>query len=63
MVRRRPHHQETADLVFHDPAQADGMLVNLATDHWANDIPGYSFDAVAMLPANSFSPMAPITPP
>jgi hypothetical protein len=41
--------QETADLTFHDPAQAAGMLANLATNEWANEIPGYSFDAVAML--------------
>ena len=41
--------QLTTDLVFHDPAQAASMLVKLSAASWANDIPSYSFDAVAML--------------
>jgi alpha-L-rhamnosidase len=40
---------ETTDNVFFDPAPAEQMLLRLPTDSWANGIPGYSFDAVAML--------------
>jgi hypothetical protein len=41
--------QETTDNVYLDPAPAAGMLLRLDTNAWANGIPGYSFDAVAML--------------
>ncbi len=41
--------QETCDCTFHDPVPAEQMLLKLPTDSWANAIPTYSFDAVAML--------------
>jgi hypothetical protein len=41
--------QETTDAVFHDPAPAAGMLPRLPTEQWTMGIPGFSFDAVAML--------------
>lgn len=41
--------QETWDLTFHDPAPAFGMLSKLQTNAWANAIPSFSFDAIAML--------------
>jgi hypothetical protein len=41
--------QETTDLVYMDPIPAAKMLLRMPTDEWANGIPGYSFDGVAML--------------
>jgi len=41
--------QETLDSVYFDPRPAETMLLALKTDSWANGIPNYSFDAVAML--------------
>ncbi len=41
--------QETCDCTFHDPIPAEQMLLKLPTESWANAIPTYSFDAVAML--------------
>ncbi|MEI7436571.1 MAG: hypothetical protein WCL16_07170 [bacterium] len=42
--------QETADAVFHDPRPAQAMLSKqLPVDSWVTGIPGYSFDAAAML--------------
>ena len=38
-----------ADNVFFDPKPAEAMLMALPTDEWANCIPNYSFDAIAML--------------
>lgn len=38
-----------ADNVFFDPRPAEAMLSALPTGQWANAIPNYSFDAVAML--------------
>ncbi|MFW6303022.1 MAG: hypothetical protein ACOC2L_00240 [Candidatus Sumerlaeota bacterium] len=40
--------QQTVDSVFHDPTPAMGMLLKFEDGAWANDIPGYSFDAIAM---------------
>ncbi|MCE9590057.1 MAG: hypothetical protein K8S99_05990 [Planctomycetes bacterium] len=41
--------QEATDATFHDPAPAAGMLVTLPVDKWTMGVPGFSFDAVAML--------------
>jgi hypothetical protein len=42
--------QETADAVFHDPRPAGAMLAEqLPPDRWAMGIPGFSFDAAALL--------------
>ena len=37
------------DNAFFDPRPAEAMLLALPTGEWANSIPNYSFDAVAML--------------
>jgi len=37
------------DNAFFDPRPAEAMLMALPTGEWANSIPNYSFDAVAML--------------
>lgn len=41
--------QQSVDAGFLDPVQASAMLLKLPADGWANEIPTYSFDAVAML--------------
>ena len=41
--------QLATDAVFHDPRPAVRMLAALPVTAWANGIPNYSFDAVAML--------------
>jgi alpha-L-rhamnosidase len=41
--------QIATDAVFFDPTPALRMLLNLPVNSWANDIPTYSFDAIAML--------------
>lgn len=41
--------QEATDLAYHDPAPALAMLEMLPTDSWVTGIPGFSFDAAAML--------------
>ncbi len=37
------------DNVFFDPCPAEAMLESMPTDRWANNIPNYSFDGIAML--------------
>ena len=37
------------DNVFFDPRPAEAMLAAMPTDQWANEIPNYSFDGIAML--------------
>ncbi len=44
--------KEATDQVFFDPRPAESMLLSLPTDKWANGIPNYSFDAIAMLRAH-----------
>ena len=44
--------KEATDQVFFDPRPAESMLLALPTDHWANGIPNYSFDAIGMLRAH-----------
>ncbi len=44
--------KEATDQVFFDPRPAEAMLLSLPTDKWANGIPNYSFDAIAMLRAH-----------
>ncbi|MCX5660350.1 MAG: hypothetical protein NTW19_11595 [Planctomycetota bacterium] len=41
--------QEATDAVFHDPAPAAHMLQHLPIDRWTMGVPGFSFDALAML--------------
>ncbi len=41
--------QLATDAAFFDADPAEKMLLNLATDSWANGIPNYSFDGIAML--------------
>lgn len=41
--------QEATDAVFHDPAPAAEMLQRLPTARWTMGVPGFSFDALAML--------------
>lgn len=41
--------KEATDQVFFDPHPAEAMLMKLHTSEWANGIPNYSFDAIAML--------------
>jgi len=41
--------KEATDQVFFDPRPAEAMLLSMPTDQWANGIPNYSFDAIAML--------------
>ncbi len=41
--------QQATDAAFFGGEPAENMLLNLQTDAWANGIPNYSFDAVAML--------------
>jgi hypothetical protein len=41
--------KEATDQVFFDPRPAESMLMQLPTTEWANGIPNYSFDAIAML--------------
>jgi len=40
--------QQMVDSVFAEADPARSMLLQLQTDAWANQIPGYSFDAIAM---------------
>jgi len=40
---------ETNDAVWHEPMPVAKMLALLPTDNWCNGIPGFSFDAIAML--------------
>ena len=37
------------DNVFFDPRPAEAMLTAMPTDRWANGIPNYAFDGIAML--------------
>lgn len=37
------------DAVFHDPRPSRAMLTTLPLDQWANGVPVFSFDAIAML--------------
>jgi hypothetical protein len=37
------------DCVYLEPKPAEGLLLELPENSWANGIPGYSFDAIAML--------------
>lgn len=41
--------KEVVDAVYHDPRPSREMLTTLPTDTWANNVPIYSFDAIAML--------------
>ena len=41
--------QEATDISFHDPAPALAMIALLPVDSWVTGIPGFSFDAAAML--------------
>ena len=42
------------DNAFFDPRPAEAMLAAMPTGHWANDIPNYSFDGIAMLKQHIF---------
>lgn len=41
--------KDAVDCVYHDPRPSRRMLVSLPTDQWANGVPVFSFDAIAML--------------
>ncbi len=41
--------KETADTVYFDPSPSIPMMKTLPVDTWANSIPNYSFDCLAML--------------
>ncbi|MBD3239789.1 MAG: Bacterial alpha-L-rhamnosidase [Chitinivibrionales bacterium] len=41
--------KETIDTVYFDPRPSVPMMTRLPTDAWANEIPVYSFDCIAML--------------
>jgi len=41
--------KEAVDPVFFDPAPSEKMLGSIPVDDWANGIPNYSFDGIAML--------------
>ncbi len=41
--------QMALDAVYSDPRPVDAMLPLLPADSWVNGVPGYSFDAIAML--------------
>ncbi|HUT56579.1 MAG TPA: hypothetical protein VNA25_01760 [Phycisphaerae bacterium] len=41
--------KDAVDCVYHDPRPSRSMLASLPVDQWANGVPVYSFDAIAML--------------
>ncbi len=41
--------KEATDNVFFDPRPAEALMETLPVNNWANGIPNYSFDAIAML--------------
>lgn len=40
--------KETLDAAFFSPGPSESMLLRMDTDKWANGIPNYSFDGIAM---------------